>query len=177
MGTRVLTSRQAQVWEMSRKQGMNLREISDRLGITYQSVSSALKGALRKLTAGKLVPLDDEVTLKLDNPAERLAALFGELERVLADPSDATTIRLAQDVRVRSLAMADNVVMAQATGPQLVQMAQGATNIIQLLKGEPTAITKFLDMRNMKEVMEMFRKEAARRERLAVVDVTPEEAG
>ena len=43
----------------------------------------------------------------------------------------------------------------------------------QLLRGEPTAITKFLDMRNMAEVMEMFRKEAARRERLAPIEVTP----
>ncbi len=46
----------------------------------------------------------------------------------------------------------------------------------QLLRGEPTAITKFLDMRNMEEVMEMFRKEAARRERLAPVDAAPEPA-
>ena len=37
----------------------------------------------------------------------------------------------------------------------------------QLLKGEPTAVTRFLDMRNMDEVMDMFRKEMVRRDRLA----------
>ena len=42
----------------------------------------------------------------------------------------------------------------------------------QLLKGEPTAITKLQDMRKLDDLVEIFRKEAERRGKL--VDVTPE---
>ncbi len=68
----------------------------------------------------------------------------------------------------------DDHTLAQMSGRELLVGAGILIDKRQLLRGEPTAITKFLDMRNMNEVMEMFRKEAARRERLAPVDVTPE---
>ncbi len=70
----------------------------------------------------------------------------------------------------------DDHVLGKMDGRNLMVAAGILTDKRQLLRGEPTAITKFLDMRNMNEVMEMFRKEAARRERLAPVDAAPEPA-
>ncbi len=149
MGAHLLTARQAEVWEMKRKQGLNLAQIARRLKIAPQSASAALKGALRKLT-----PEEKDEPLEIASPAERLAARFEELERAVADPSDAMALRLAQDLRVRALAMADNQVLAQANGPQLMQIAAGATNMIQLLNNKPTAITRFEDMRKLDEFLE-----------------------
>ncbi len=68
----------------------------------------------------------------------------------------------------------DDHTLAQMSGRDLLVGAGILIDKRQLLRGEPTAITKFQDMRHMDEVMEMFRKEAARRERLAPIDVTPE---
>ncbi len=70
----------------------------------------------------------------------------------------------------------DDHTLARMSGRDLLVGVGILVDKRQLLKGEPTAITKFLDMRNMDEVMEMFRKEAARRERLAPVDAAPEPA-
>ncbi len=70
----------------------------------------------------------------------------------------------------------DDHTLAQMSGRELLVGAGILIDKRQLLRGEPTAITKFLDMRNMNEVMEMFRKEALRRERLAPAEVTPEPA-
>ncbi len=68
----------------------------------------------------------------------------------------------------------DDHALAQMSGRDLLVGAGILFDKRQLLKGEPTAITKFQDMRNMEELMEMFTKEAARRGKL--VDVTPDPA-
>ena len=91
----------------------------------------------------------------------------------LTDPELVAAID-AQLVRV--FEYFDDHTLAQMSGRDLLVGAGILIDKRQVLRGEPTAITKFLDMRNMNEVMEMFRKEAARRERLAPVEVTPEPA-
>ncbi len=100
-------------------------------------------------------PLSARGSVKLTDP-ELVAAIDAQLVRVFEYFDDHT--------------------LAQMSGRDLLVGAGILIDKRQLLRGEPTAITKFLDMRHMDEVMEMFRKEAARRERLAVVDVTPEPA-
>ncbi len=91
----------------------------------------------------------------------------------LTDPELVAAID-AQLVRV--FEYFDDHTLAQMSGRDLLVGAGILIDKRQVLRGEPTAITKFQDMRHMDEVMEMFRKEAARRERLAPVDAAPEPA-
>ena len=86
---------------------------------------------------------------------------------------DVELLSVIDDRLARVFEYFDDHVLGKMDGRNLMVAAGILTDKRQLLRGEPTAITKFLDMRNMDEVMEMFRKEAARRARLAPVDVTP----
>ncbi len=85
---------------------------------------------------------------------------------------DQELLAVIDDRLGRVLEYFDDHTLGKMGGRDLVVAAGILTDKRQLLRGEPTAITKFQDMRNLDELMEMFRKEAARLEKL--VDVTPE---
>ena len=165
----ILTTRQSEIWSLRHEKKLTFQKISDKIGIGISAVHSALKRAERKLGP------DWDKLPALPGPEARLAALAEELERCVADPSDATVIRLAQDLRVRALLMADNSVLAQASGPGLMQVVNGATNMIQLLKGAPTAITRYEDMSKLDDFLMVVSAELRRRgDGVDVIDVTPD---
>ncbi len=86
----------------------------------------------------------------------------------LTDPELVAAID-AQLVRV--FEYIDDHTLAKMGGRDLMVALGILVDKRQLLRGEPTAITKFQDIRKMDELAEMFRKEAERRSKL--VDVTP----
>ena len=157
----VLTARQSEIWSLRHEKKLTFRKVAEAAGCTISSAQKTLKLAEKKLGP------DKDKLPALASPMERMAAKFEEIARFLADATDQTKIRLVDDRIIRALGYLDDQALAQATATQLTNVITGLTNVGQLLKGEPTAITKFQDMRNMDELMDMFRKEAARRERLA----------
>ncbi len=171
MGAHLLTARQAEIWEMSRKQGMTVTQIARRLKIKPQSVDVTLKGALRKLT-----PEEKGAPLELASPAERLASKSEELERAVAAPGDQTAIRLLEHRIIEALVMLDRQRLAEAGARELTGVITGLTNVKQLLNDKPTSITRFEDMRKLDEFLESVSEELRRRgEGPEVIDVTPEE--
>ena len=60
----------------------------------------------------------------------------------------------------------DGYTLAKMSGRDLLVGVGILTDKRQLLRGEPTAITKFLDIRKLDDLAEMFHKEAARRAKL-----------
>ncbi len=66
----------------------------------------------------------------------------------------------------------DDHTLAQMSGRDLLVGAGILIDKRQLLRGEPTAITRFQDMRKMDEILESVAKELKRRGKM--IDVTPE---
>ncbi len=66
----------------------------------------------------------------------------------------------------------DDHTLGKMSGRDLVVAAGILTDKRQLLRGEPTAITRFQDIRKMDEILEAVAKELKRRGK--VIDVTPE---
>ncbi len=65
----------------------------------------------------------------------------------------------------------DDHTLSKMDGRNLMVAAGILTDKRQLLRGEPTAITKFQDMRKMDEILEEVGKELKRRGK--IIDVTP----
>ncbi len=134
------------------------------------TVQPSAKAVERFKAAGIACGYDPSTMERLAAPCQgRALSAKGRVK--LTDPELVAAID-AQLVRV--FEYFDDHTLAQMSGRDLLVGAGILIDKRQLLRGEPTAITKFLDMRNMDQVMEMFRKEAARRDRLAAIDVTPE---
>lgn len=170
MGSDVLTAVQAEVWSLRREKRLTFKEIAERRGTKEGSAYRTFQQAVRKLGADAI---DEPLTLP--GPADRLAIKSEELNKAVSEAGDQTTIRLAEHRRAEALVLMDRPNMAQESAKSLAQIVAGLTNVIQLLRGEPTAITKFLDIRKLDELAEMFNKEAARRGKL--IDVTPDPEG
>ncbi len=96
-------------------------------------------------------PLSARGRVKLTDP-ELVAAIDAQLVRVFEYFDDHTLAKMGG----RDLMVAVGILIDKR----------------QLLKGEPTAITRFQDMRKMDEILESVAKELKRRGKM--IDVTPE---
>ncbi len=88
--------------------------------------------------------------------------------------NDQELAAVIDDRLTRVLEYFDDHTLGKMGGRDLVVAAGILTDKRQLLRGEPTAITRFQDMRKMDEILEAVDKELKRRGKL--VDVTPEAA-
>ena len=105
---------------------------------------------------------------------KRMAARYKPLRDAIQPVKDQELILLLQDRALRCLQYADDFAMAGASLKDLLIGAGIAIDKAQLLKGEPTAITKFQDIRKLDEVGKLLQAEMERRG--LIVDVTPEPA-
>ncbi len=103
---------------------------------------------------------------------QRMAARYKPLRDAIAPVKDEELILLLQDRALRCLRYADDFSMAGASLKDLMVSAGIAIDKSQLLKGEPTAITKFQDIRKLDEVGKLLHAEMERRG--LIVDVTPD---
>ncbi len=87
---------------------------------------------------------------------------------------DQELLAVIDDRLARVFEYFDDHVLSKMDGRNLMVAAGILTDKRQLLRGEPTAITRFQDMRKMDEILEAVGKELKRRGKL--VDVTPEAA-
>ena len=105
---------------------------------------------------------------------KRMAARYKPLRDAIQPVKDQELILLLQDRALRCLQYADDFAMAGASLKDLLVGAGIAIDKAQLLQGEPTAITKFQDIRKLDEVGKLLQAEMERRG--LIVDVTPEPA-
>ncbi len=87
---------------------------------------------------------------------------------------DQELLAVIDDRLARVFEYFDDHVLSKMDGRNLMVAAGILTDKRQLLRGEPTAITRFQYMRKMDEILEAVGKELKRRGKL--VDVTPEPA-
>ena len=103
---------------------------------------------------------------------QRMAARYKPLRDAIQPVKDEELILLLQDRALRCLQYADDFAMAGASLKDLLIGAAISIDKAQLLKGEPTAITKFQDIRKLDEVGKLLHAEMERRG--LIVDVTPD---
>ncbi len=84
---------------------------------------------------------------------------------------DKELLALLDDGIARAFEVLDNFALGEASARDVATIIGILTDKRQILKGEPTAIVKFEDMRKLDEILEQVSKELKRREN--VIDVTP----
>ncbi len=84
---------------------------------------------------------------------------------------DKELLALVDDGIARAFEVLDNFALGQASARDVATIIGILTDKRQILKGEPTAIVKFEDMRKLDEILEQVSAELKRREN--VIDVTP----
>ncbi len=85
---------------------------------------------------------------------------------------DVVLLSVIDDRLARVFEYFDDHVLGKMDGRNLMVAAGILTDKRQLLRGEPTAITRFQDIRKMDEILEAVAKELKRRGKM--IDVTPE---
>ncbi len=152
-----LTRRQLGCYRFRHEDKMTLVAIGDELGISEGMVRQHLKIAEKKLDH-KALP-----TAHVARLGERIARNSSTFQDALGDQSTATVLRLMGEKRLEAITMLDKQVLAKETGRGLAQIISILSDKIQLLKGEPTAITKIEDVRKMDEVAVLLLAEVKRR--------------
>ena len=105
---------------------------------------------------------------------KRMAVRYKPLRDAIAPVKDSELILLLQDRALRCLQYADDFAMAGSSLKDLMISAGIAIDKAQLLKGEPTTITRLEDIRKLDEVGKLLQQEMERRG--LIVDVAPETA-
>ncbi len=103
---------------------------------------------------------------------QRMAARYKPLRDAIAPVKDEELILLLQDRALRCLQYADDFAMAGAPLQDLLVSAGIAIDKMQLLKGEPTTITRLEDIRKLDQVGKLLQAEMERRG--LIVNMTPE---
>ena len=164
-----LTERETEAYRLHYSEGMSYRAIANELGVDLHCAHDAVKRAEKKLSH------KGQHVAKCATTGERLLRSEAVIETALKNHSPAAMLALLEDAMVRVVCMMDNEVLAKETGRGLAQMLLNLNNVTQLRKGEPTAITRYEDVRKLDDLMVAIKDEIERRQRL--VDVTPEPIG
>ena len=106
------------------------------------------------------------------NLMKRIAARYKPLRDAIKPVKDEEMTLLLEDRARRCLLYADDFAMAGASLQSLITSAAIAIDKTRLLKGEPTAITRLQDIRQLDEIGELLMAEMKRRGKL--IDVSPE---
>ena len=175
-----LTDLQAKVIELRDEHGLTFREIGGRLGGKNQGniyrIYQRGKNKQRSLTGtgeGGGVPM---------SPRERAEAQLAayRAERKGKPVTDKTLLADIEATLAKALYLLNNdVSLAETRAKDLTTIVDKLIEKRQLLKGEPTAITGYQDVRKLDEVAKRLHAEMERRGLLPgpVIDVTPEDSG
>ena len=102
----------------------------------------------------------------------RMKARYEPLDTALREVKEKQLVALLEDRALRSLHYLDDYVLSGASARDLAVTTGVLIDKRQLLKGEPTAITRFQDIQKLDEAAKLLHAEMERRGML--VDVTPE---
>lgn len=90
---------------------------------------------------------------------------------------DKELLALLDDGIARAFQVLDDFALGEASARDVATIIGILTDKRQILKGEPTAIVKFEDMRKLDEILEEVSKELKRRENVIDVTLAPETPG
>ncbi len=164
-----LTDHQASVVEARKTPGITWTGVANLIGCSVSSARDAHKGAMKKLdreAAGETFP---------DAPGKDVAAPVRALKRYMKTIGTVTdkTIGDGLDKAIAAIQYQQSLpeVVATASFRDLSSSLGILIDRRQLLKGEPTAITRFQDIRKLDELAELLNAEMQRRGKM--IDVTP----
>ncbi len=169
-----LTDHQARIVELKKIPGITEYRIAKEMGCGISSVRSSYAGAKKKLARmenGQDVGTGPAPEL-IHPPTEALRSYVAKVAKM--DPlSDTKAVGELGKVRDAALWHLNNnpEIIANAPLREIVSLINMSVEKMQLLQGEPTAITRFQDIRKLDEVAEMLNSELKRRGKM--IDVTP----
>lgn len=171
-----LTDHQAQIIELKKIPGITDYRIAKELGCGISSMRSSHVLALKKLGRvenGEDVQSGPPPEL-VHPPTEALRDYMGQMAD-MGPMSDKDAVGELGKIRSAILWHLNNTpeIIANAPLRELVSLANMTIEKMQLLQGEPTAITRFQDIRTLDEVAKMLNAEMKRRGEL--IDVVAEE--
>ena len=152
-----LTPRQLQCWNMTHDRGMTPVMIGKELGINEVVVRQHLKYAAKKLEFA------NPPKLKAPKAVERALTAVSRVVDEMEDMSDKNVIKLMTQARHKALCLFDENILAMESAQGLARVVGVLTDKIQLLKGEPTQITRIEDIRKLDEVANLLHRECQRR--------------
>lgn len=171
-----LTDHQRAVVELMKTPGFTWSTVAKRLGCGVSALKSAHALAMKKLdreAAGETFPARPTAK-SLAKPTTALKRYMTRLAEVGPMPDKDAVVELGK-TRDTILWHINNTpeIISHAPLRELVSAANMTIEKMQLLQGEPTAITRFQDIRKLDEVAEMLNSELKRRGKL--IDVVAEE--
>ena len=82
---------------------------------------------------------------------------------IKTETKNAKVLRLMEEARVLALTFLDGEVLQKETGRGLAQIIATLTDKIQLLRGEPTTISRVEDVRKMDDILKVLQDEIEKR--------------
>lgn len=177
-----LTERQTLVKTLHDK-GLDKPEIASQLNITPTTVKDDLRAIkdkeLRKArAAGKIPPevktkteVARDTARQMNTPAQRAnmakvrtTKILGKAKNGKGPNTTVSTLELMENARLLALNMMDKTVLSAESGVGLSRIVGTLTDKIQILKGEPTVITRVEDVRKTDELLKRIDDELARRQ-------------
>lgn len=150
-----------------RDEGFGYQEIADKLGMRnrvnaqncVRAYDARMEGTELKKKFSAPVPKTPE-----DKLEARIRSKKTKAGRPLKAETDASrVIRLMEEARVMALNFMDGETLAKETGRGLAQIVSILTDKIQLLKGEPTSISRVEDVRKMDDILAVLEAEMKNR--------------
>lgn len=145
-----LSESQQQAYRMRHEDKMTYQQIADTLGCSRGAAITHFNRAVEKIQ-----------NRDLSNDEGR--SLIAQKKARKQGTDNQSVIDLMQDVRNEALCMIDKFVLSKESARGLATIVGTLTDKIQLLKGEPTSITKVEDIRKMDEVAQLLYDELERR--------------
>ncbi len=145
---------------------MEFKDIGARMGIRHQVACKYYKAAIKKMGVQPLPARVVKAAAQREKAlvqAERALEKGAEAGKLLKDLTDANTITLMKEVRVRALVQLDDARLAEEKALGLTRIAGIMTDKIQLMEGEPTSIVRIEDRRQLDEIGKAILEEFERR--------------
>ena len=142
--------------------GLDLGAIAKELGLAnYTSARDLLTGYDKRQAVG-----DDKLVPQKKKPAVRnrkRSRTKQAVANVKTETKNAKVLRLMEEARVLALTFLDGEVLQKETGRGLAQIIATLTDKIQLLRGEPTTISRVEDVRKMDDILKVLQDEIEKR--------------
>ena len=151
---------------MRHDEELTFTEMGERLRISPNSAKCRLRGAETKMADRSHLPVP-----KPKSEGERVAELHRQLEAHQFQRGDTALVEVLDEAIVSLAYSMDKEAQVKASLSQKAQAFGVLVDKRQLLKGLPTAITRYEDVRKLDDLMVAIKDEIERRQRL--VDVTP----
>lgn len=148
--------------EIARALGMKDRRVAQDVLRAYDAIISggSVEDRINKTLATKAKEEPTVADLKLSRIRKK-KQLVGTKDKT--ETEQARVLRMMEDARVMALAFMDAETLEKESGRGLAQIVSILTDKIQLLKGEPTSISRVEDVRKMDSILETLEAEIKKR--------------